>query len=90
MSAYEDLRKRIADYLTGQFIMDDISRVPADECLREADYILAEVYRTLENVTPEMDDAWDLPGRKIDETCIANTFLAMLRASPLAPPKEGT
>lgn len=43
--------------------------------------ILAEVYRTLENITPEMllvsDD--DMPEWN---------WLAMLRASPLAPPKE--
>ena len=50
--------------------------------------ILAEVARTLENVTSEMDDAWDLPGWEIDETAVARTFLAMLRASPLFPPDK--
>ena len=50
---------------------------------RAASYI----FRTIENVTPEMDDAWHLPDWRIDETSVARAFRAMLSASPLAPPK---
>lgn len=58
-------------------------RIHPTDCT-EADMraVLAEVLRTLETVTPEMWDA--LPPRALD---FDEAYLAMLRASPLAPPK---
>jgi len=46
---------------------------------------LAEVFRTLENVTPEMKAAWwkTSAGHDLEEE-----WLVMLRASPPAPPAE--
>ena len=52
---------------------------------------LAEAFRTLENVTPEMTLAYHrcLPGPYVsDREWIEEKFLAMLRASPLAAPAE--
>jgi hypothetical protein len=86
MSEYEELRQRIADYLTQRFIYDP-AEVPRDECHAEAENVLAEVYRTLETVTPRMlleRDAWggDVKGEKT-----AALWTDMLRASPLKDPE---
>ena len=45
---------------------------------------LAEVFRTLETVTPEML----APFAKVTKKMPRPTWLAMLSASPLAPPKD--
>lgn len=82
-TAYEELRKQIADYLTDNFICSDVTAVPADECFKEADFLLALIFRTLENVTPEMRCAINVRAMP------RPTWLAMLKVSPLAPPKEG-
>lgn len=55
--------------------------------------VLAEVFRTLETVTPEMVRAWDNPTDEPSDfptsfECAQSIWTDMLRASPLAPPKE--
>ena len=72
MSQYEELRERCCQVIIG--------RVPE----RVVDDILAEVFRTLETVTPEML----APFAKVTKKMPRPTWLAMLRASPLAPPKD--
>lgn len=54
--------------------------------------VLAEVFRTLETVTPEMEHAWhNQPvGRLSRKATAQNDWLAMLRTSPLAPPKDNS
>lgn len=56
------------------------------------EYVLAEVLRTLETVTPEMVAAW-VDERTTEEIAFPTSeeyasasWLAMLRASPLSPP----
>ena len=90
MSAYEELRQEIADYLTSQFIYRP-DELPKDECHKEAAHVLARIFRTLENVTPEMTLAYHrcLPGPCVsDREWIEEKFLAMLRAAPIAAPAE--
>jgi len=69
MSAYETLVKRVAET-----IWDNRH----DSWNGQSRAVLAEVYRTLENVTP---DGWQASAPRSD-------WLAMLRASPLAAPAE--
>lgn len=73
MSDYEELVERCAHKVTHHH---------ADTSEGFARLVLAEVLRTLETMTPEMWDA--LPPRALD---FDEAYLAMLRASPLAPPK---
>jgi hypothetical protein len=47
--------------------------------------ILSEAFRTLENVTPEMDEAGDCA---FENGCVRDVYFAMLRASPGYPPKD--
>lgn len=79
MSAYEELHKRCYD-LTIEAGDEDVH------------IILREVLRTLEAVTPEMVDAWiESPiyaGLDGDKMAAPEEWLAMLRASPLVPPKD--
>ena len=86
MTEYEELRQRIADYLTGRFVFDP-SEVPKDECHKEADYVLAEVFRTLETVTTDQLEAARVNlGLGGQRKWIPSVYLAMLRASPLKAP----
>lgn len=76
MSAYEELVERVARAGRPKAILD-----VGDHCRDLARAQIAEVFRTLETVTPEM--AFEGLG----ETSCNHMFRAMLRASPLAPPQ---
>ena len=82
MIAYVNLRKRIADYLSKQFVFDP-DKLPPDECFPEAEFIIAEVFRTLEMVTPEMKENAALT--KTNQLLATALWGVMLRASPLVP-----
>lgn len=78
MNPYEELHKRCYEALW------------RDGKYSGVDAVMAEVFRTLETVTPEMVDAV-VPGsvrRRTIEERAKEDWIAMLRVSPLAPPKE--
>jgi len=84
MSTYEELldavQQKVIDYDNAWDSSGAVAR-----------NILSLVFRTLETVTPEMcrsafEDGW-FPTMTGDED-LTRWYLAMLRASPLAPPKE--
>jgi hypothetical protein len=81
MSAYEELVERC---VRATWDAKDARPARFSAAARRHDtrVILAEVLRTLETVTPEMWDA--LPPRALD---FDEAYLAMLRASPITPPK---
>lgn len=77
MSAYEELVERVVRTAGSHYEADaDIGRA-----------ILAEVLRTLETMTPEMEREWGAAGGKahINGSGASRDWLAMLRASPLSP-----
>lgn len=77
MTAYEELVVKVAKTISG-------SGVTSPRSLSRAELALSDVLLTLESVTPKM---WDsLPRRVLDYD---EAYLAMLRASPLSPPKDG-
>ena len=86
MTSYEELRSRVAKAISG-------SGVTFPRSIRQADAALAEVFHTLETVTPEMVKAWDNTLDKNDfptsEDYASSDWLAMLHASPLTPPPKG-
>jgi hypothetical protein len=79
-SAYEELVDRCVEgnrSYFGHVITEDV------EMIR---YVLAEVLRTLETVTPEMGNAFlNSPRQHTREPFGSRYWLAMLRASPLTP-----
>lgn len=78
MSGYRELRERVADILYVK---------PAGRYTECADTILAEVLRTLETVTPEMEESGLRQSYGLNTIeALAKDWLAMLRASPLSPP----
>jgi hypothetical protein len=81
-SAHEALVDSVVDILQGRGLIADDA---------DADAVLAEVFRTLETVPPEMFDAWlnavalnSVPTDLTLSDADAD-WLAMLRASPLNP-----
>ena len=72
MSGHEELLERIAPFVW-------------DYSHGHARALLAEVRRTLEAVTPEMSEAGDCA---FENGYVHEVYSAMLRASPLTPPKE--
>lgn len=88
MSRYEELVERCNSAIT------DRNNYSREAALRA---ILAEVLRTLETVTPEMQGAADNAdvlswsseeGEGLDSMDLEAAWLAILHASPLMPPKE--
>ena len=71
MSAYEELRERCHSLSLNEAWS-----------MRVVEVILAEVFRTLKTVTPEMDDAAKFHNSQHEN------WLAILHASPLVPPKD--
>jgi hypothetical protein len=78
MSAYEELLQATA------VILSEDGRWPPEAYLDQASRVLSLMRRTLETVTPEMDAAFKAAPEWDDQNDI---WLAMLRASPLEPPK---
>ena len=76
MSAYDDLHDRCMTEITGE-----------DSLIDGVHAVLAEVLRTLETVTPEMFRAWGRAATLRTGDGATRDWLAMLHASPLAPPK---
>jgi hypothetical protein len=87
MSAYEELVERCRK----------AANTRTDLSSRTVKSVLAEVMRTLENVTPEMGTAVlatygkpDKSTAKLMREHLARDWIAMLRASPISPPKDGS
>lgn len=91
MSAYEELVERCGRAImvrelrphTAWSVIDDKWREPAraEKYKLLARDVLAEVLRTLSTVTPEV------PEPSTEAIDMGDLWLAMLRASPLTPPK---
>lgn len=103
MSEYDELRERVARLIAGDGIEDWAARpdntnfygypttletIGRNVYLNKSITILAEVFRTLKRVTPEIAAEFERSSRMGAIWTAESVIREFLRASPLAPPKS--